>query len=138
VTETASEFIAQKSAGWERQRARGALIRMKDVNREAKHVYRRDAWTFLAQSTYAEAVTVLERLTHLETDGVPAVPLKLPATEYRMGYFIVGRIGRASGKWVWGQFSPIMSAGDLEHIVEKAHAEGTLLTQPRLDGATLR
>jgi hypothetical protein len=99
VTETASNFIIRKSAERERQRARGTLIRMKDVNRAAINVYRRDAWTFLAQSTYAEAVTVLERLTHLETIGIPAVPLKLPTAEYRLGYFIVGRIGRASGKW---------------------------------------
>ena len=100
---------------------------MKDVNREAIYVYRRAAWTFLVQDTYAEAVNVLERLTHLETIGVPAVPMKLPAAEYRLGYFIIGRIGRASGKWTWGQFSPIMSAGDLERIMEKARAEGTLL-----------
>jgi hypothetical protein len=43
MTETASDFIARKSAEWERERARGKLIRMKDVNREAIHVYRRDA-----------------------------------------------------------------------------------------------
>jgi hypothetical protein len=136
MTETASDFIARKSAEWERERARGKLIRMKDVNREAVHVYRRDAWTFLVQDTYAEAVNVLERLTHLETSGIPAVPMKLPAAEYRLGYFIVGRIGRASGKWTWGQFSPIMSAGDLERIVEKARAEGTLLDHAQhVDGA---
>ena len=88
MTETASDFIARKSAEWERERSRGKLIRMKDVNREAIHVYRRDAWTFLVQDTYAEAVNVLERLTHLETIGVPAVPMKLPAAEYRLGYFI--------------------------------------------------
>ena len=127
MTETASDFIIRKSAEWERQRARGTLIQMKDVNREAVHVYRHDAWTFLAQSTDAEAVTVLERLAHLETIGIPAVPLKLPAAEYRLGYFIIGRVGRASGKWTWGQFSPIMLAGDLKRIVEKARAEGTLL-----------
>jgi hypothetical protein len=109
MRETASDFIARKSAEWEGERARGKLIRMKDVNREAIHVYRRDAWTFLVQDTYAEAVNVLERLTHLETIGVPAVPMKLPAAEYRLGYFIVGRVGKASGKWTWGQFSPIMS-----------------------------
>lgn len=45
MTETASDFIARKSAEWERECARGKLIRMKDVNREAVHVYRRDAWT---------------------------------------------------------------------------------------------
>jgi hypothetical protein len=127
VTESADEFILRKASEWTSDRARGKLIQMKDVNREAIHVYRRDAWTFLAQDTYAEAVNVLERLTHLETIGTPAVPLKLPATEYRLGYFIVGRIGRRAGKWTWGQFSPIMSAGDLERIVERARAEGTLL-----------
>jgi hypothetical protein len=127
VTETAREFIARKSSEWEQERARGKLIRMKDVSREAVHLYRRDAWTFLVMATYAEAVTVLERLTHLETIGVPAVPMELPAAEYRLGYFIVGRIGRSAGKWTWGQFSPIMSAGDLQRIVEKARAEGTLL-----------
>ena len=127
MTETASDFIVRKSAEWERERARGKLIQMKDVDREAIHVYRRDAWTFLVQDTYAEAVNVLERLTHLETIGAPAVPMKLPAAEYRLGYFIVGRTGKVSGRWTWGQFSPIMSAGDLERIVEKARAEGTLL-----------
>lgn len=127
MTESADEFIVRKDAAWARERARGKLVRMKDVNREALHIYRRDAWTFLVQDTYAEAVNVLERLTHLETIGSPAVPLKLPATEFRLGYFIVGRIGSRSGKWTWGQFSPIMSAGDLERIVEKARAEGTLL-----------
>ena len=106
MTETASDFIARKSAEWERQRARGKLIQMKDVNREAIHVYRRDAWTFLVQDTYPEAVNVLERLTHLETIGVPAVPMKLSAAEYRLGYFIVGRIGRASGQVDVGSVQP--------------------------------
>jgi hypothetical protein len=127
MTESADDFIARKSAEWAYERAAGKLIRMKDVNRQAVHVYSREAWTFLTQDTYAEAVNVLERLTHLETIGNPAVPLNLPAIEYRLGYFIVGRIGNRSGKWTWGQFSPIMSAGDLERIMERARAEGTLL-----------
>ena len=54
-----------------RVRARGKLIRMKDVNREAIHVYRRDAWNFLMQDIYAEAANVLERLTHLEPSAHP-------------------------------------------------------------------
>jgi hypothetical protein len=56
MTDTASDFIARKSAEWERERARGKLIRMKDVNREAIHVYRRDAWTFLVQDTYGQGI----------------------------------------------------------------------------------
>jgi hypothetical protein len=76
LTETASDFIARRSLEWKRLPAQGPLI---DVNHEPPHVYRRDAWTFLAQSTYAEAVAVLRRLTHLETIGIPAVPLTLHA-----------------------------------------------------------
>ena len=79
---------------------------------------------------------MVERLTRLGTIGVPAVPMKLPAAEYRLGYFIAGRTGRASGKWAWGQFSPIMSAGDLERIVEKARAEGTVLDHAPHAGIT--
>jgi hypothetical protein len=76
--------------------------------------------------TYAEAVNVLERLTHLETIGTPAVPMKLPAAEYWLGYFIVGRVGRASGKWTWSvQLDHV--GGDLERIVQKARAEGASL-----------
>jgi hypothetical protein len=67
MTETASKFVARKGAEWERERARSKFIHMKDVNREAVHVYRRDAWTSLVQDTYAEAVNVLERLTDRDT-----------------------------------------------------------------------
>ena len=84
---------------------------MKDVNREAIYVYRRDAW-LPGTGLYAGAVSVPERLTDLETIGTAALPMKLPAAEYWLGSFIVGRIGWASGKWTWGQSSPILSAGD--------------------------
>ncbi|HUC23697.1 MAG TPA: hypothetical protein VMA73_13390 [Streptosporangiaceae bacterium] len=114
VYESAEEFIARKTEEWRRDLALGRLIRMKDVGREAVHVYRREAWTFLVQDTYAEAVNVLERLTHLETVGNPAVAMTLPAVEYRLGYWIVGRIGVKAGVWTWGQSAPIMSDGDLE------------------------
>lgn len=125
--ESADEFIARKSAEWQRDLELGRLIRMKDVGREAVHFYQREAWTFLAQDTYAEAVNVLERLTHLRTVGTPAVAMTLPAVEYRIGYWIVGRMGIKAGVWTWGQSAPIMSDGDLERIIGKARAEGTLI-----------
>lgn len=125
--ESAEDFITRKSAEWKRDLELGRVIRMKDVGRDAVHTYRREAWTFLTQGTYAEAVNVLERLTHLQVDGTPAVAMTLPAVEYRLGYWIVGRIGGKAGVWTWGQSAPIMSDGDLERIIDKARAEGTLI-----------
>ena len=45
------------------------------------------------QDTYAEAVNVLERLTHLKTNGIQAVQMKLPAAEHRLGYLLCASNG---------------------------------------------
>lgn len=47
--------------------------------------------------------------------------------EYRIGYYIVGRIGRAKDKWVWGQFCPIISANDLSELFIKARRQKIIL-----------
>lgn len=123
--ETASAFIARKNAEWtldRDRRNRRNRLEWPDVNREATHIYRRDAWTFQALSTYSEAVAVLERLTHVGVRGVPAVPQDLPAVEYRLAYYVVGRKGR----WVWGNKCPVLSDGDAERLFAKARTEGTL------------
>ena len=33
--------------------------------------------------------------------------------DYRFGYYMVGRRGRAAGRWTWGQFSPHIPHADL-------------------------
>jgi hypothetical protein len=40
--------------------------------------------------------------------------------EIRVGYYIIGKKGRAKGKWVWGQFCPFFPKKDLIRLIEKA------------------
>jgi hypothetical protein len=127
LAETAQQFIARKSAEWEAERNRGHVLRMKDIGQQGSHLYRRQAWTFMPQTNYEPGVLVLERLDHFDAEGEVAVPVTLPAIEYRLSYWIIGRIGKSAGKWIFGQFSPIMTAGDLELLVAKAQVDGTLM-----------
>jgi hypothetical protein len=47
-------------------------------------------------------------------------------TEYRVGYYIIGRNGRAEGKWTWGQFCPLIPGPDFPKLLAKAKREGTI------------
>ncbi|MBI4138666.1 hypothetical protein HY479_00755 [Candidatus Uhrbacteria bacterium] len=47
--------------------------------------------------------------------------------EYRFAYYIVGRIGRAKGKWTWGQYCPLIPAPDLKKLLTKAKHDHTIL-----------
>ncbi|HZH33197.1 MAG TPA: hypothetical protein VEY11_20720 [Pyrinomonadaceae bacterium] len=44
--------------------------------------------------------------------------------ELRFGYYIIGMKPGRFGKWVWGQFAPLMPIEDFERIVEEAKAKG--------------
>jgi len=44
----------------------------------------------------------------------------------RLGYYIIGKKGRARGKWVWGQFAPIAPPAEFQAILDKAKAAGWL------------
>ncbi len=44
--------------------------------------------------------------------------------ELRLCYYIIGKIGRTKGKWVFGQFAILLSAGDLREIIAAAKAKG--------------
>ncbi len=88
---------------------------VKDITRESKHTWIREAWTFMPQSDYPEKVFIIERLRNGE---------KL---EYRFGYYIVSRYGKTKGRWLWGQFSPFIPAIDLKNLLEKAKKEKTII-----------
>lgn len=70
-----------------------------------------------------------ERLRHAEVIGLRAITggAQVGDIEYRFGYYVVGRIGRAAGRWTWGQFAPFIPREDLDVLLDKARAEGTLL-----------
>ncbi len=128
MTESAEDFIARKTAQWEKDRE--TPIRTKDVGRQGHHLWFRKAWTFHVQASYREKVLVIERLHRQGLQGVAAYrqdDVKPAEVEYRFGYYIVGRIGRASGKWTWGQFAPLIPQADLSQLLSKAQAQKTLL-----------
>jgi len=120
---TAQDFIDKKNEQFKKIN----IIRVKDIGRKGRHYFIREAWTFLAQSNLPEKVFVVERLRKESTDGTLTYSnWKKGDIEYRIGYYIIGRIGKAKGKWVWGQFCPLIPKQDLSNLLDKARKEGTL------------
>lgn len=129
--ETAKEFIKKKEAQFQLEKnKKDSTIGMKDIGREGRIHFIREAWTFLPASNLREhKVFVLERLRKVKFDGSLAYDksCKTGEIEYRIGYFIVGRIGRALGRWTWGQYCPIIPAADLKKLIANEEKEGVLL-----------
>ena len=122
---TAEAFIEQKDRQWRAQKKR---FRTKDVGRQGWNTWRRQAWTFMPQHNLPEKVFVIERLELGAPEGIITNKLaRAGDIEYRIGYYIVGRIGRANDRWVWGQFCPLIPAADLEPLLAKARKEGTIV-----------
>ena len=123
--ESHHDFIKRKSAEFKK----GRLSPMKDVNRQARHYWKREAWTFMPQHNVPEKVFVVERLRRVRTEGKSShSQIKLGDIEYRLGYYIVGKIGNRKGKWTWGQFCPLIPQGDLQKLLDKAKTEGTIIS----------
>ena len=124
--ESVQEFIERKGEEFRKEKS---LILMKDIGRKGKRFYLREAWTFLPQSNLSDKVLILERLRKERYIGNLAYKKawKKGDIDYRIGYFIVGKVGRAKRKWVWGQFSPIIPRRDLLKLLEKAKKEKTII-----------
>lgn len=126
TVESAQEFIERKSRQWESERE--LVRRWKDIGRQGTHNWVRDGWTFHVQHNLPEKVLVVERLRNVGRTGARAYAggASEGDIEYRFGYWTVGRIGRAMGRWVWGQFSPMIPEPDLRQLLAKAGVEGTI------------
>jgi hypothetical protein len=127
MTQTAEEFIELKKHLFEAKRDKP--IRMKDIGREGYHFWHREAWTFRVQSNLPEKVFVVERIRHTHRTGAQAMEggAGVGDIEYRIGYYIVGRIGKSASTWRWGQYAPMIPEADLLPLLAQATAEGTLL-----------
>ena len=92
-------------------------------------LWTREAWTWHVQTNYAEKVLLIERLRLTERVGEIAYAggASVGDIEDRLGYYIVGRIGRAAGRWTWGQYSPLIPQADFDALFAKARADGTIL-----------
>jgi len=122
---TAEEFIDKKN----KQFKTNSVIKVKDIGRKGSHFLVREAWTFLVQSNLSEKVFVIERLRKESTEGelVHKSSWNKGDIEYRIGYYIIGKIGNAKGRWVWGQFCPLIPANDLTVLLEKAKKEKVII-----------
>jgi hypothetical protein len=66
-------------------------------------------------SSYSGMALYLQKI-HYEPDG---------PTELRFGYYIIGNENkRMAGRWVWGQYAPMIPADDFTQIVRKAQDKG--------------
>ncbi len=75
--------------------------------------------------------TILDEVKHpLTQDPVMALYLQkirhdhTGMEELRFGYYIIGKTGRMTGKWVWGQYAPMFPAQDFTEIYRLGHAKG--------------
>ena len=102
---------------------------MKDIGRQGKFYFKREAWTFLPQHNLKDKVFVFERLRKARFSGRLSYGSvwKKDEIEYRIGYFIVGKIRRARGRWVWGQFCPLIPVSDFKKLISKAKKEGVII-----------
>lgn len=121
---TAEEFMAVKEVEFKEFKN----IRFKDINRVGWHIFRREAWVFHIQHNLPEKVFVLERLKKIGTEGrITHKNVKIGDIEYRFGYFIVAKIRKRKGYWIWAQFCPLIPKADWKALLLKAKKEGVIL-----------
>jgi len=63
------------------------------------------------QSNYSPKVIYLQRV-QLEDNRI----------ELRLCYYVIGKVGRAKGKWVFGQFATLLPKEDFQVIIDEAKA----------------
>lgn len=126
--ESCKDFIRRKQHQFEHELETQKAVSMKDIGRKGKHRFVREAWTFMQQYNLPEKVFVFERLRKVGIDGrvVHKRTQKNGEIEYRIGYFIIGKIGFMLGHWAWGQFCPVIPARDFEKLLRKARREKTI------------
>jgi hypothetical protein len=126
---TAEEFIERKCEQWEGERGkRSKRLVTKDVGRKAKQYWVRDKWTLVR--SHDHKVFTVERIVLDETRGTPAYGADSTGdVQYRIAYWIVGRIGKAKDRWVFGGFCPMVPADEFAPLLKQARDEGTILEE---------
>lgn len=120
--ELTHDFIKRKEEQFKKELEKNKQVSMKDIGGEGTLNFIREKWFFLPASNLPKAkVFVIEKLRKVKSDGKLAHKdaWKEGEVEYRIGYYIVGKIGRAKNKWWWGQSCPIIPTSDLEKIMKQ-------------------
>ncbi len=124
---SAKEFIEKKKKQFENGKIQ--TFKVKDISRKGYHVWKKESITLMPQSNYQEKVFVIERVKFLKTEGeIISNHRDKDRYEYRIGYFIVGKIGKRNGHWTWGQYCPFIPIEDFERLIQQAKEEGTILS----------
>ena len=88
---------------------KGKIIKTKDISGKGRTHWKIEKLTLMPQTNHNEKVYVIERLRRIKTEGIIARPdnAVLGEMQYRIGYYIVGRIGNKNQKWTWGNMLPL-------------------------------
>lgn len=101
---------------------------MKDIGRNGFYFFEIVKATYMPQHNLVEKNYVVERMKLVKFEGdITNKKSKVGQIEYRIGYYIVGKIGRAKDKWWWGQFCPMIPQPDFKKLMKKAKDEGTII-----------
>lgn len=127
MNESAEQFIGRKNREWTDQRERSIRLRFKDIGRRGWQLWYPEQWTFRVQHNLPEKVLVIERLRRGEFVGERFYShgAQEGDREYRLGYYIVGAIGRPAGRWRWGQYAQLIPHQDFIQLIADARADGT-------------
>lgn len=115
----AKEFIKYKKE----QLAKNPFMYTKDIGRKGKHKWKIAGRSMMVAKDLDKKVFTFERMEYVELEGKQRFGNTPPNTQYRMGYYIVSN----KGNWTWGQFTPMISSGDLKALLKLAKKEGVLL-----------
>jgi hypothetical protein len=66
------------------------------------------------QTGVPEKILCLHRIKFVEDNRV----------EIRVGYYIIGKLPKMKGKWVWGQFAALIPIKDFKALIRKAEKQG--------------
>ena len=124
--ETAKDFINRKEEQFEKEKDK--LILFKHITRKGKVYWKREAWALMQQHNLKnEKVFVFERLKFHKSDVNENLGSKKEGDiEYRIGYYIVGKINNRKDKWTWGQFCPVIPLEDFNRLIDLAKKKGVI------------
>jgi len=122
--ESYQSFIERKKE----QTKKRPRIKFKDIGRKGFFIFEKEKCTLIPQHNLEKKVFIIERLKLVEIQKpVSHKKIKIGDIEYRFGYYIIGKNGKAKGRWTWGQYCPIIPGSDLKELLSQARREKTLL-----------
>ena len=118
---------------------KGLQIDMRDIGGDTKRKFIIEDSTFLIckhlnSENQPFKIFTFERLKALKPKGNVSYntwetnkKTKHPNIEYRIGYYIIGKKGKANGKWWWGQSCPMIGHDDFIKLINKSYKDGIVL-----------